>query len=88
MRKIISVIIGVIFMIAFVVLLDVCVVNASTPIPKELMSVDGVNTKILIDPETRVQYIVITEGSLWYKGYGVAITPRYDSEGKVMIERK
>lgn len=88
MRKIISVIIGVIFMIAFVVLLDICVVNASTPIPKEFMSDDGVNAKILIDPETRVQYIVITQGSFLHQGYGVAITPRYDSEGKVMIERK
>lgn len=83
MRK--ALVTGLTIMIAFTLLLGCTIASAKMKnnAPVKEMSFNN-KFDLYVDPETGVQYIVICE--VGFSGVGVAMVPRLNSEGKLIID--
>lgn len=83
MRKVL--LIGLVTMVAFTMLVGCKETSAKTEKSNYKYSTISVPHDIYVDPETGMQYIVISK--FYGSSGGLGITPRLDADGKPMVDR-
>lgn len=81
-----ALLVGLAVIIASVFLLGCKERNAKVNKPNYTYRTISVPSDIYVDPETGVQYIVISE--FWGSAGGIGITPRLDADGKLMVGKE